>query len=121
MTATDAHISIVAHITDDELRRRLGKEEIANGLVNWLLLVAARRSKYLPNGGDSPPEHLSEFATRLAAARAYCLDRPVRLVRDGETQSLWDGWYRELADGATGMLGAVTSRGAAQVMRFAVT
>lgn len=51
-TATDPHISILGHITLDELRRRLTEAAIANGLANRFLFIAARRSKLLPDGGS---------------------------------------------------------------------
>ena len=49
--ATDSHISIIAHTTDDELRARLTRIEMANGFANRfscegppLQIVTARRT-----------------------------------------------------------------------------
>jgi hypothetical protein len=55
--ATDSHISIIAHVTDDELRAVLTRIEMANGFANRFLFARVRRSKLLPHGG-----HL-DFAT----------------------------------------------------------
>jgi len=49
--ATDSHISILGHVTDDELRAALMKVEMANGFANRFLFVRVKRSKLLPHGG----------------------------------------------------------------------
>ena len=50
--ASGAHISIIGHITSDELRRYLDRTEVANGLGNRFLWACVRRSKVLPEGGE---------------------------------------------------------------------
>ena len=49
--ASSAHISLIGHVTDDELRRYLDRTEMANGLANRLIFVCAQRSKLLSRGG----------------------------------------------------------------------
>ena len=46
--ATDAHISIIGHITKDELKARLSQTNMANGFANRFLFVGVERSKELP-------------------------------------------------------------------------
>ena len=53
--ATDAHVAIIGHITDTELRRYASAIEIANGLLNRFLLLCVRRVRLLPEGGDPEP------------------------------------------------------------------
>src|SRR5207249_5623360 len=48
ITATGAHICIIGHITDDELRAELTATDSANGFANRFLFIAVKRSKYLP-------------------------------------------------------------------------
>jgi len=50
--ATAAHVSIIGHITADELLRLLTGTEAANGFLNRFMLFAVRRSKLLPEGGN---------------------------------------------------------------------
>ena len=117
--ATGAHIAIVAHITADELRRELDRTEVANGLANRFLMVGARRSKRLPFGGE--PIDWREITDRLRPA--------VQTARFDIGQVHWtlgakDDWcavYGELSDGKAGLLGAVTGRAEAQVLRLALT
>jgi hypothetical protein len=52
--ASGAHVSLIGHITRDELLRRLSDVELANGFGNRILWTCARRSKKLPRGGGKP-------------------------------------------------------------------
>ncbi len=65
--ATNAHISIIGHITADELKRHLKDTEIANGFLNRFLLIGSQRSKLLPEGGAIPEGEFSRLAKLLAA------------------------------------------------------
>ncbi len=53
--AAGSHISIIGHITQQELRKMMTRTEMANGFANRFLFVMSRRSKKLPFGGDLPP------------------------------------------------------------------
>src|SRR6516165_7124345 len=53
--ATDAHISIIGHITAAELRHHTTRVELANGFLNRFVLAAVRRVRLLPEGGNSDP------------------------------------------------------------------
>ncbi|MBK7995243.1 MAG: DUF3987 domain-containing protein [Blastocatellia bacterium] len=50
--ATQAHISIIGHITPDELRRYIDRTELGNGFANRFLWLCVKRSKLLPDGGE---------------------------------------------------------------------
>jgi hypothetical protein len=50
--ATDAHISIIGHITRQEQRRLLTETESANGFANRFCFMAVDRSKCLPEGAE---------------------------------------------------------------------
>jgi Bifunctional DNA primase/polymerase, N-terminal/Primase C terminal 1 (PriCT-1) len=52
ITATGTHISIIGHITVDELRAELTQTDTANGFANRFLFLCVRRSKCLPRGGE---------------------------------------------------------------------
>ena len=69
VTATDAHIAIIGHITIDELRAELTQTDTANGFANRFLFVCVKRSKCLPFGGADLSERvLSGFAQQLEQA-----------------------------------------------------
>jgi hypothetical protein len=118
MKATDSHVSIVGHITKTELVRLLPSSDVHNGFANRFLWVCAKRSKILPFGG--------QWAGQDVAGMASLLDEVLRFAKDaGEmhwgdsAKPLWVERYPTLSEGAPGLLGAVTSRAEAQVLRLA--
>ena len=53
--ASDAHVTVVGHITAAELRHHLTGLELANGLANRFLLICCRRSGCCPKAEASDP------------------------------------------------------------------
>src|SRR5262249_27808062 len=95
--STDPHVSLICHITPDELRSTLAHVDAANGLLNRFLIVATKRSKYLPDGG-SPAEGDVET---IADVIHDTLDRTRnvgRMMRSPEARDLWHSVYQELSD-----------------------
>jgi len=118
--ATGAHVSIVAHVTRQELVQDLDSTEAANGFGNRFLWTAVRRSKLLPKGGRPSEGHLlglqQTLSERIQAART------VRAMeRDEEADARWVKEYEELSAARPGILGAILGRAEAQVMRLACT
>ena len=66
--ATGAHISIIGHITKDELVSSLTRTSAANGFANRFLWVCARRSKVLPEGGALDTVDFEPTIQKLRAA-----------------------------------------------------
>jgi hypothetical protein len=117
-SSTSPHISIIAHITSDELTRHLDSNEYGNGFANRFLWICARRSKYLPNGGQFQESELEPFMLRVMDAVDF--SRNVEeLHRDEKAGELWNEVYRKLSDGKPGLLGSVIARSEAQTMRLA--
>jgi hypothetical protein len=114
--ATGALISIVGHITRDELLRHLTDTEAGNGFANRFLWFCTRRSKVLPFGGE-PPAY-GDLVKRLyqAIQTARTISR-VTWAEDGAR--VWEAVYPDLSESPPGLLGAVTGRAEAQVLRLA--
>lgn len=113
------HISVVAHTTQDELRRCLPTAAMANGFANRFLFIVAERSKLLPNGGTLTDADYASVGTSIAD----CLEEAVlvgRMVRSKEAAELWTDIYEELSRPAPGVAGALTARAEAQVLRLSV-
>ncbi len=115
--STDAHISIVGHITRDELRRQITETDMANGLANRFLWLCVKRSKCLPEGGGQT--NVAPLVLRLHRAIGFS-EHVGEIRRDNDARALWHEVYPELSEGKPGLLGAVTSRAEAQVMRLAM-
>ena len=70
--ATDPHISIIGHITTEELKRCLSTTESANGFGNRFLWVAVKRSKLLPEGGRPDPSTMGRLAKATRQRHSLC-------------------------------------------------
>jgi hypothetical protein len=142
--STGAHISLVGHVTEEELRRYLTTTEMASGFANRILWTSVRRSKCLPDGGR--PLDMSHYVQRLRDAvkfargayvgfsmmEAMTADpeapptppaEPVqaawKMVRDPEAQEIWNAVYGELSAGKPGLTGMIINRMEAQALRLA--
>ncbi|HEU4907060.1 MAG TPA: hypothetical protein VFT19_13235 [Solirubrobacterales bacterium] len=117
-TATGAHVSLIGHITAEELRRKLTATEQANGFANRILWIYAQRSKALPRGGDIESVNWKPYVDRL---RAVLSDSNARTLDLNQAAwKIWEEVYEELSTVPPGLLGAVIARGPAQVRRLAV-
>jgi hypothetical protein len=117
--ATDAHVSILGHVTREELLKYLNETEQANGFANRFLWAAVRRSKLLPEGGGMQRLDLGDIRRSLHAAAESA--RTVGEVRRSDTaRDIWHAVYPRLAGDRLGLFGAVTSRAEAQTMRLAL-
>lgn len=116
-TATDPHVSVVGHITAEELRGELAHVDLMNGLVNRFLLVCARRSKELPNGGNVDPQFLDVASRDLALAIEHGR-RVGELRRNAAAEAAWPEMYSALTADRPGILGAITARAEAHVVRL---
>jgi hypothetical protein len=117
--ATGAHVSLVGHITSDELRRYLTQTEMANGYGNRHLWVCADRSKLLPEGGQVDNVAWNRLRHDLAAALDVARTAG-QVRRDAEAREVWRQVYGRLSEGKPGLAGALLGRAEAHVMRLAM-
>ena len=114
---TDPHVSIIGHVTKDELGRSLTDTAVANGFANRFLFACARRSKMLPFGGDQLD--LSDIHIRLRSAinnARRCGEIPM----DAEARKVWAVEYERLTSGGgNGLFASVIARAEAQTRRLA--
>ena len=117
--ATEAHISIIGHITQTELRRHTTTVEITNGFLNRFVFAAVRRVRLLPEGGDPDPlkgtglgRYLTTVLTHARTAGKVTLSPAAR--------ELWWQIYPQLTQPADGLLGQLTARAEAHVVRLAL-
>jgi hypothetical protein len=119
IAATAPHISVLGHITTPELLRELTETYQANGFANRNLFICVRRSKELPHGGALSDADVSALAVRVRAALDFGR-KTGELRRDAETNRVWEIVYSALTAARPGMLGAITARAEAQVLRLSL-
>jgi hypothetical protein len=117
--ATGAHVSLVGHVTADELRRYLTQTEVANGYGNRHLWVCAGRSKLLPEGGQMDLGAWASLCQELADALRFARAAG-EVRRDDEAREVWRSVYGPLSEGRPGLAGALLGRAEAHVMRLAM-
>jgi Protein of unknown function (DUF3987) len=126
ITATSAHVSIIGHITKDELRSELAETDKANGFANRFLYVCVDRSKKLAHGGgEISPTTIAELRRRLMEAKRLAHNHATTkhagvIGMTERAKKIWEEVYAELSEGFDGLLGSVTARAEAQVRRIAM-
>jgi hypothetical protein len=117
--ASNPHISILGHITLDELRFQLDRVHLTNGFANRFLIAIVKRSQLLPFGGEVEAAKIDRLGDRLRAAIEQA-----RLWQDipftSDAKLLWQGMYAELSKEAPGLFGSVIARAEAHTARLAM-
>ncbi len=117
--ATDAHITICGHITEEELKRRLSECDLFNGFANRYLWVCAKRSKLLPEGGCIPHKELAGDLEALRSAITLG-ETTQEMRRDDRAVKLWAEIYEELSEEVVGLVGSATARSESQLLRLSM-
>jgi len=118
--ATNAHIALIGHITQAELRHHTNTIELANGFMNRLILIACRRTRLLPEGGN--PEPLAGTGLdRLLAGTLQHARQAGELRLDKHARALWWDAYTRLAESHDdGIASALCARAEAHTIRLAL-
>ena len=122
--ASSPHICLIAHITRQELDQLLSSSDIWNGFSNRFLWAAVRRAKGIPFPKPMADADVRRIGAELARVIEYAHSRDrnnAQLVMSNSAQSFYVDCYAELTQEHAGILGAVTSRAAAQAQRLAMT
>jgi hypothetical protein len=117
--ATNPHVSVIGHITPEELNHCLEYTEMFNGFINRYIWILSRRSKFLAE--PLSPDHMAvnRIAARIAKsiADANCLGV---MSRSPACADLWTKIYKDLNIERYGIMGALTTRAPVQIMRIAM-
>jgi hypothetical protein len=121
LTATDAHISIIGHITETELKARLTRTDAANGFANRFLFALVKRNGFLPFGGNLTDEEIRPLGNELkqVVEKVPAVGSSAVTMTDGAKKH-WEASYYELSAANPGLLGAITARSEAQTIRLAL-
>ena len=114
---TNAFISIVGHITIEELRQKLDHTSMANGYANRFIYGCVHRSKMLPFGGDALDATDLGMRTRTAIETARNFDR---VNMTSAAMELWVAVYPQLSGEVVGLLGSLTARAEGQTIRLSL-
>jgi hypothetical protein len=112
----EPHISIIGHITPEELRQFFTGIQMANGFGNRFLWFPAKKSKDLSLGGRYTPD--PNHIQQLGAASTFAANFGETGL-DDEAIALWKDLYPKLNSPPPGLTGSMLARGPALVRRLA--
>lgn len=116
--ATDPHLSVIGHITVEDLKSNFSDEDKMNGLGNRYLWYYVERSKKLPQPSSPSAKEKQKIIAGLRQAIKFA--RRVSVVKmSGKAQNLWNKIYLGLDD-VGGVFGAMIARDAPQILRLAL-
>lgn len=115
----EPHVSIIGHITPDDLHQHLTACDANNGLANRFLFVCVRRSKELPEGGKPNRDLLNNWAQEIAksAEGTKLLDV---VPRTDAARGQWREHYSRLTSARPGIVGSLSARCAPHVCRLSM-
>jgi hypothetical protein len=117
--ASNPHLAVIGHITAAELLHHANSLEIANGLLNRFVFIAARRARLLPEGGDPDPLTQTRLAQQIGAHLQHARRKgPVGL--SPAARRSWADIYHALAESHPGVIGGLLARSEAHVLRLAL-
>ena len=116
--ATEPHLSVIGHVTREQLERLLTATESANGFANRFLYVWVERSKLLPDGGEVNAAELGRLAAVFKQAASSSLAG--RIKWDGPARARWHAEYEAMSADRPGLAGSLTARAEAHTVRLAL-
>lgn len=113
------HVSVIGHVTVEELVDTLSSLEAANGFGNRLLFAFVDRRHKLPMGGSLSEEDYRDLGLQIRHVLQKA--RTISQVKwSPEAIEPWRAFYLGLPDDLSGMAGHLTSRAEAQVLRLSL-
>jgi len=120
--ASNAFISINAHITFLELRGLLSETDAFNGFGNRFLWFCVQRANIMPFGDAYEKIDPTPYIERIKKAVDFAKSTG-RIQFDDTAHDLWESIYNELSEElpeeAASLFGELTARAEAQVLRLA--
>jgi hypothetical protein len=114
-----AHISIIGHITREELTQVLRSSDVWNGFANRVLWFCVKRAKLVPFPEPMPPETIETLA-RSVREILHKSGGVGRIEWSPEAKEQWGAMYEEISADEPGAFGVVTARAEAQLQRLAM-
>lgn len=117
--ASNPHINVLSHITHFELKCLMGESDLHNGLSNRFLWACVRRLKKVPFPLPMDNDSVDEICMDLSKTIKWCDTNGIATL-SRESRDFWSEWYQHVSQDEFGIIGSVTSRSEAQVMRLAL-
>lgn len=120
ISATDHHVAIVAHVTQDELMKKLARTECYNGFVNRFLWMCVRRGEPCAFPTIMEAEVLGNYRKRLLKILHWSEDHRGAFEFSQNAAELWEEKYLQITDLDEGIMSQILSRGATHTIRLSL-
>src|SRR5262249_50090962 len=118
--ASNPHVSLIGHITLEELHKRLDQIDNTNGFSNRIMWLVVKRAKVIacppPISWDSHPAILQKLLDIKANLTTH--SRSLSWQKDALLE--WKQYYEAKKDSGVGMLGPIIARSAPHVLRLSM-
>jgi hypothetical protein len=119
--AYGAHISIVGHITPEELSVHLSQIEMANGFGNRFCWFFVKSDKIMPRPQPIPDKVFTHLEKKLKDIHELgSAKKPLNVPLDDDAQARWETLYEQLREDLPGFAGAMIARRSSMVLRIAL-
>lgn len=124
--STNPHISIIAHITIEELKHLLNAVDVFNGFGNRFLFIHTKTNKILPEAPSIDDLNLNKELDELSEITSFWEKRlnelcEFRATFSTEAQSLWNDVYtKSMKYPETGIVGTLSNRNLIHVKKIAL-
>lgn len=117
LACMEPHVSIMCDCTAEELNLELSNVDRQNGFANRFLWCFVERQHLLPDGGED-----IDWAAEVAELREIVefARKQGRIFRDRAARDFWHRIYADLSKEQAGIVGMLTGRAEALVMRLAL-
>lgn len=120
LLAEEPHLSVLGHVTVNELKAVLKPVDIANGYANRFIHVLSHRGALLPEPGRLAGPQVEAFGTELRAAVTFARTAG-ELTRSEAFRRNWDSLYNIVESQPSGgdVYDSLTVRASPQMLRLA--
>jgi hypothetical protein len=126
--ATDPYISLLGHMTQEELVG-IERTAISNGFLNRCLWFYAARARLVPN--PEPVVYSASLKSEFHQALCFALGggdvdimalspEPVLVPLSAQAQEWWNGFHREMTDPREETVGKIVARTPSQIRKVAL-
>jgi len=125
ISCDNAYVTLVAHMTYNDVATKLSSDDIQSGLINRMLISHSYSSRKLPRGGSEKAarQALDPLVKPIIDAIDFAQkwDDSVPYFRDPEAEAMWEPLYTgPLTSVRAGLYGAATVRRPVLIMRMAM-
>ena len=116
--ATEPHISLIGHVTRNELLKSIKELENQNGFSNRILWVATHRAKIVsnPDSIDWETDQPVIIQRLKDVIQTMSIRRELHWSPAGK--AAWNAYYHSLKSSGSGVVGAIIGRSVAHVLRL---